>query len=390
MRVLLLAPHPFFQARGTPIAVDLLLRVLSSKGHEVDVVTFPEGEDRVYPNVRIHRAASSVSGVRPGFSVKKLYCDWGLYRAADRLLAEQRYDVIHATEEAVFFAARFSKRYRTPFVYDMDSLLSAQLADKSLLFALFRPLLEKIENWPLKQALAVAPMCQDLADVAARVRDPGSIFLVKDVSLIEESDTPAEEVTDLRAQVGNDKPILLYVGNLERYQGIDLVLQAMQKLCADQGSANLVLIGGAAQHIDHYRQLCQQLGISQYVFFLGPRPVDDLGADLGQADVLVSPRTHGTNTPMKIYSYLHAGVPLVATRLATHTQVLSDDIAVLAEPDPVSFAQAIAGLIDDPERSAALGRRAHEYAQREHGFPQFVTSVEKLYSFLESSLCAKK
>ena len=45
MRILVLAPHPFFQARGTPLAVRSVLEFLSARGHAVDVLTFAEGED---------------------------------------------------------------------------------------------------------------------------------------------------------------------------------------------------------------------------------------------------------------------------------------------------------------------------------------------------------
>lgn len=394
MKILLLAPHPFYQPRGTPIAVDLLLRALSGLGHEIDVVTFPEGEDREYPNVRIHRARTRirVSGVRPSFSLKKLYCDWGLYAVAEQLLSSRRFDLIHAIEEAAFFGARFSKRFKVPFVYDMDSLMSAQLADRSRLFALMEPALQRFEARPMTAALAVAPMCQDLADRAAAYRDPESIFVLKDVSLLNE---PADrkrgdEVTDLRATVGNDAPIALYVGNLERYQGVDLLLEALRVLRADHNDINLVFIGGAPGHIAHYKAICERFGISSSVYFLGPRPVADLGAYLRQADVLVSPRTHGTNTPMKIYSYLHSGVPVLATRLPTHTQVMNDDIALLADPEPAAFAAALAKLAGDPDLRARIGARAREYAAREHGYESFVASVEKLYRYLEARICASE
>ena len=70
MRILLLAPHPFYQERGTPIAVDLLLRVLSRRGETVDVLTYAEGAGRIYPGVTIHRIAPLLftRGTRPGFS----------------------------------------------------------------------------------------------------------------------------------------------------------------------------------------------------------------------------------------------------------------------------------------------------------------------------------
>jgi len=53
MRILLLAPHPFYQERGTPIAVNQILRVLATRGDAVDVLTFHEGQDLHYKNVSV-------------------------------------------------------------------------------------------------------------------------------------------------------------------------------------------------------------------------------------------------------------------------------------------------------------------------------------------------
>ena len=55
MNILLLAPHPFYQDRGTPIAVNLVLKVLSERGDRIDVLTFHEGREVDYPRVRIYR-----------------------------------------------------------------------------------------------------------------------------------------------------------------------------------------------------------------------------------------------------------------------------------------------------------------------------------------------
>jgi glycosyltransferase involved in cell wall biosynthesis len=116
--------------------------------------------------------------------------------------------------------------------------------------------------------------------------------------------------------------------------------------------------------------------------------VAEIGAYLRQADILVSPRVHGTNTPMKIYSYLSSGVPVVATDLPTHTQVLNPDIAVLAKPDAGVFAAALRTLLDDDQLRAQTGKRAAAYAAREHGMESFVSSVRKLYQFVDQRLCS--
>ena len=81
MRILLLAPHPFFQQRGTPIAERMLLQVLTAAGHEVEVLTFPEGDDPGIPGCRDPPRPPlppGARGVRPGFSPKKLVCDAGM------------------------------------------------------------------------------------------------------------------------------------------------------------------------------------------------------------------------------------------------------------------------------------------------------------------------
>jgi glycosyltransferase involved in cell wall biosynthesis len=69
------------------------------------------------------------------------------------------------------------------------------------------------------------------------------------------------------------------------------------------------------------------------VVLTGQRPAEEIPAYLDAATLLVSPRSTGTNTPLKIYQYLRSGRPIVATNLRTHTQVLAEDTAFLAEPD---------------------------------------------------------
>ncbi len=91
MKILLLAPHPFYQERGTPIAVDLLVKVLSDRGDQVDILTFHEGENREYPNVSVHRINPllKIKGISPGFSLKKLYCDLILFFLDDQPAQER-------------------------------------------------------------------------------------------------------------------------------------------------------------------------------------------------------------------------------------------------------------------------------------------------------------
>lgn len=390
MKILLIAPHPFYQDRGTPIAVDMLLQVLAADGHQVDVCTFPEGETRRYPGVAIHRARpwGRVVDVAPGFSLKKLYTDVFLFFLVRRLCRRNGYDVVHAIEEAGFFGWILKARYRVPYVYDMDSVLSDQLIESRPWLAPLRRVFEALEKRVVAGACVLAPMCEALVHRFERNGDSKAVVL-KDVSLLQEPSGDEGEPEDLRGELGISGPVVMYIGNLEPYQGIELLVSAFAR-ALESAEGTLVIIGGKPDHIRRYRDLARNLGVGERVHLIGPRPVARLAEYLGQADVLVSPRTKGNNTPMKIYSYLHSGVVLLATELPTHTQVLNEDIAELAAPEPEPFGRALAGLLTDRDLRLEKGRRAAEYARREHSLESYQNSVRKLYGKVADSCPASR
>src|SRR5690606_14279871 len=110
------------------------------------------------------------------------------------------------------------------------------------------------------------------------------------------------------------------------------------------------------------------------------------GDYLRQADLLLSPRISGANTPMKIYSYLDSGVAVVATALPTHTQVMSEAHAALTAPEPGAMAAAITALLDDPEQRMRLAARARDLVRREHSRDAFRKSAYAAFSEIENSL----
>jgi hypothetical protein len=134
MKVLVLAPHPFFQNRGTPIDVLLVLKVLIYRNKTmVDLLVYNEGTDVELPNLRTFRTPSLnlTRNIRPGFSFKKLIADFFMFFIAWRLVHKNRYDVVHAGEEAVFFAMFFRLVYGIPYVYDLDSSIAQQMVEKN-------------------------------------------------------------------------------------------------------------------------------------------------------------------------------------------------------------------------------------------------------------------
>lgn len=381
MRILVVAPHPFYQERGTPIAVDLLVRGLIKAGCEVDLLTFEEGADREYPGLRIIRARTvpKVTGVRPGFSVKKLYHDFFLLLRFVRLLLTRRYDLVHAVEESAFLAMLVCPLFRVRYVYDMDSSMATQLIDRFPAIRAVEGPLRWLERLPARFAAAVVPVCDALAEDVMKVRDDG-IFVLKDVSLA--STGAAQQASDLRQCHPIPGKLFMYIGNLESYQGIDLMIEGFALLAQRQPDARLAIIGGEEQHIAHYRHRVGELGVADAVLFLGKQPVAAIKGYMDQADILISPRTQGVNTPMKIFSYLDGNAALLATRLPTHTQVLNDRIACLVEPEPAAMAEGMERLLLDEALRQQLTRAASIYVRAEHSYDTFLSRLYAIYAHL--------
>ncbi len=381
MNILLLAPHPFYQERGTLIAEDLLLRALAKRGDRMDVLTYSEGEDRDYgPNVKIHRIRTPrfLRGIRPGFSLKKLLCDAYLAPHAMRLARQNAYDVIHAVEEAAFIARFIGRRLGIPYIFDMDSSMPRQIADKQPLAKPLLPMMRLFERLAIRDAAAVVPVCDALADIA-RAGGAQRIELLRDISLVPD-DAPVCPERGFRHGTGIHGPAVLYIGNLEPYQGIDLLLEGFAKAAPEAPTAALIVVGGRADDIATYRAKAEALGIGAHTHFLGPRPVGDMIHLFRDADILASPRTQGQNTPMKIYSYLDSGKPVLATRLPTHTQVLNDEVAMLVDPTPEAVAAGLTHLLGDAALRSRLAENAKRLAQSTYSRAAFEESVDRLYA----------
>ena len=383
MKVLLLAPHPFYQDRGTPIAVDLLLQALAARGDQVDLLTWHLGADRAYPGLTLHRIPRLpfIRRARPGFSAAKLACDAVMTLQAVALAFRTRYDLVHAVEESAFMALLIRALRGTPFLFDMDSSMPLQIAENRPAARPLLPLLRRFEAAAIRRATAVVAVCESLADLA-RQAGARRVTVLRDVSLLPDTYDPAAATPAF----SRDGLVFLYLGNLERYQGLDLLLESFARAHAERPDLTLAIAGGTPADLAAYRTQADARGVGAAVRFLGPRPVSEMGSLFAAADVLVSPRITGSNTPMKIYSYLDSGKPVLATDLPTHTQALTPEIALLAPPQPGPFAAAMLRLANDPDLRRTLGANGRARARAVHSRAAFTAAAQAVYAALEQEL----
>jgi glycosyltransferase involved in cell wall biosynthesis len=172
-------------------------------------------------------------------------------------------------------------------------------------------------------------------------------------------------------------PLVLYTGTFEAYQGLDLLLDAAVRLAGSHPEARVLIVGGSREQV---AALADRAAVKAgTAIFTGQRPPGEIPHFVDAADILVSPRVSGTNTPLKIYSYLRSGRPIVATDLHTHTQVLSRETALLVPPDPAGLAGGLQRLIEHPEEGAALAAAAQRLARERYSRESYLSRTREAY-----------
>ncbi len=381
----MLAPEPFFEPRGTPFSEYHRIKALSELGYSIDLVTYPFGRDVALPGLRIHRCPRPpfIRRVGIGPSAAKILLDLSLAATAARLAHAGLYDVVHSHEEAGVLGLGLAEWLGVPHVYDMHSSLPQQLQnfgyDRS---AVVRRLFERAETMMITRSQAVITICQELQDAAIALGAADRASLIENVMGGEVDGGPAPPGRELRARygIGAEQPLVLYTGTFEAYQGLDLLIEAGAILGTTHPDARILVVGGAPDQVKRARQAAE--GTGNNLIFTGQRPAGEIPGFVAACDILVSPRTSGTNTPLKIYSYLRSGRPIVATHLRTHTQVLDSRIALLVLPRADALAAGLARLIEAPDERARLAAEAKALAATRYSRESYVARTAATYERL--------
>ncbi len=380
-RILVVSPQPFYQDRGTPIALRQVIEALSGLGYQVDVLTFPVGQDIELPGVRIFRAGNPfrIRGVPVGLSARKLLLDVSLIAALRSRLEQDRYTCVHAVEEAAFPAAVLSRRHAIPLLYDMQSSLPEQLCQHLV----FRPppirwILELAERWLLRRSDLVVSSI-GLAERVRRVAPATEVREWRYSGRPTESDP--EEACALRQRLGLGprQPVVLYSGTFEEYQGLKDLVAAIPAVLAEFPDAVFVFVGAEPGAGPAANGTAAALLASGALRIIGRQPRPAMAPYHAMADVLVSPRSYGGNLPLKVLDYLAAGRPIVATDLPTHRTVLNEERAVLVQPEVGAIAQGILEVLRDPGRAAQLADAARRYAAEHLAWHAWERYVGQLY-----------
>ncbi len=387
-RVLIVAPQSFFSVSGTPISVQHMCRALTELSYEVHLLTLPFGESIGMSGLVYHRVRRlpMTNMVPRGFSVAKAFYDLVLAVETVRLLRRQRFLAVHAIEEAALFAVPIARFLRTAAISDLDSDLCAQLKQHRSVFvrALAVPA-SLMRRVALRRSTCVITVAKSLTDLVCQESPGTPLFEIRDIPLQSCVRAPdAERVKALREELGlGTCRAIVYTGNLDRIQGIEgliTAIPAVRQRCQD---VVLIIVGGDRHEVERMRLIADNHGIGDFVSFLETQPTEMMPEIMALASVLISPRIEPLVTPLKIYSYMASGRPIVATDLQTHTEVLDDKTAVLVAPTAPGLADGIIWALENPEVAQCRGQRARQKVEELHSFDIFKEKVSAAYTYIE-------
>jgi glycosyltransferase involved in cell wall biosynthesis len=130
------------------------------------------------------------------------------------------------------------------------------------------------------------------------------------------------------------------------------------------------------------KELAEQQGVEHACRFPGTVPKDTARRYAENADVLVTPRRIGNNTPLKIYEWLASGIPIVATNIRAHTQVLDERVSVLVDPEPGAIARGVLRVLRDPEHAERIGAAAQSLHRQRYSRAVYERKIRDLFGAL--------
>ncbi len=381
--ILMIAPEPFFESRGTPISVYQRIHALSQLGYHVDLLTYFLGKEVNIPGVRIFRTPKFpfIKEIPIGPSWKKILLDIAIFLQALVLLSKNGYQIIHSHEEASHIALLLTALFRIRHVYDMHSSLPIQIRQTNYrritpLIAYFR----LVERLVINKADAVITIGADLDEYIRTIKPEVNSIIIDNLPLQSISPVTQPAANYLRELLNIDcKVPVVYTGSFERYQGIDILISSAKIILSQNPNIVFILIGGNRAQIKKYKSKVQQEHLLNSFIFKGRVSAADSLDYINLADILVSPRISGMSVPLKIYSYLNSGKAIVATNIEAHTKILSADIALLTEPTAAGIAEGILKIVNNPEFGKELGLQAKLFAIEKFSYANYLAKVAEIY-----------
>ena len=383
-RVAIVAACPFPTLQGSQLLIRKLAQGLRARGHDPVVVTYGEGLEEALADLPVRRIPR-IPGLRAlgsGPRAAKLVLDAALLLRLVRVLEGERIEVMHAHNyEAALIGLAARRLTGVPLIYHSHNALAEELPTyfrSRTARRIARVVGALADREVPRRADRCIAICRELVGfLQARGVDERAIALIAPGGSPEEFPTCSlAEVARIRARHGfGERPVLLYTGNVDGYQNLEVLLASIGIVRRTFADALLVLATHAAPRDlpAHLRRLPPGVRLVTAADFATVRDVIQV------ADLALCPRREWSGFPMKLLNYMAAAKAVVVS--AGSAKAVRHDVngVVVDDASAEAFAAAIATLLADPARRRALGAAARRTVEDEYGWERVIDQVEVTY-----------
>jgi glycosyltransferase involved in cell wall biosynthesis len=298
------------------------------------------------------------------------------------------YQYVHAVEEAALIVLLACRRKHILLLYDMASSLPEQLANLPVFrMKPIRKLLDRIEKWLIFKADYIV-CSRGLLPHIEKSGGKNSVCEWWFPTIIKEIDVKEKVKIRTDLGIGPDDHLFVYAGSFAPYQGIELLLDAIALLRDHPAQPRFLLAGATPEELSRIQVRWGQ-DTPPNVTLLGRQAKEKVVKFLASADFLISPRLYGANTPLKVFDYMGAGKPIIASDIFAHRVILDESRAVFFKNSAESLASAIADLMENRHKAIQLAEHSKAYAQAALTWPRFLDDIKRITSELGAAEIVK-
>ena len=374
LRICMLAACPFPANHGTPGSIREIAEALVVLGHEVHVVTYHYGDDIPMEGVRIHRITplTREKVVAVGPTIRRPLYDAQMISTTVQVARRFRVDLLHAHGyEAALIAAACRVVTGLPVIYSAHNTMADELPS----YGFIRPqwlaagIARVLDAIVPRLADRCVPHSSNVARFLERQGLRGRIDQIVNFG-IDVDWMSGGNASGMREQYAlGPGPIVLYAGVLDRFQRVDLLLEATALVANRCPSITLLIVSSVPQphYVAELRRQATQLGIAERVVIAESQPLERVRDLLPVADVAVVPRPAAAGFPIKLLNYMAARRPTVLFSSSASAGIVHRQNAMLASPDtPDALAREIVTLLENAELRSDIGRSGFEFVRLHH------------------------
>jgi len=388
--IIMIAPTPFFADRGCHVRIYEEARVLQKLGNKVVIYTYHNGRDVAGINTRRIINIPWYNKLEAGPSYHKLYLDFLLLLKLITLGIYEKANIIHAhLHEGALLGKIYKKFKRLPLIFDFQGSLTGELVDHNFLRnrSFFFRFMRKVENSINSSADAIVVSSANSANLLEKELNikKNKIFVVPDGVNVDEFNRHGD-ITHLKKKLNLplDKKIVVYLGLLNKYQGLDCLLEAINYVLKKDKNVHFLIMG--YPNVEKYKEIAREKKIACAVTFTGRIDYRKASQYLSLGDVAVSPKISKSESNGKLYNYMALGLPTVVFDTPVNREILGESGIYAQLGNPISLAEKLEMILSDEDLAENLGKKLREKAVNLYSWE---ASGKKLISVYQRVLSSK-